>query len=107
MLPPFDPSLKTEENRVEGCQSLMYLDTSFRDAKVFFTADSDALISKGLAAMLIFVYSGEPPEAILEHLPTFLAELGIQNALSPGRSNGFLSLYLKMRFAATKNLSCL
>ena len=102
-LPPLDKSFKTEENLVQGCQSIMHLHCWEEDGKLFFLADSAALISKGLAALLIFVYSGQPKEALLNSPPSFLSELGIEKALSPGRSNGLLNLFLKMRaFSKTK-----
>ena len=101
-LPPFPEAEKSESNKVLGCQSLMYLSASFKDNVLFFNATSDALISKGLAALLIFVYSGLPPEIILTHTPTFLHELGIFTSLTPGRSNGLMSLHLKMKQSALK-----
>jgi cysteine desulfuration protein SufE len=101
-LPSLNPAAKIDANLVPGCQSIMYLETIFRDGKIYFNADSEALISKGLAALLIFVYSGQPPEALLRCPPTFLSEIGLQNSLSPARSNGLASLYLKMA-QASKN----
>ncbi len=103
-LPSFDPAWKTEENRVSGCQSLMYLYSRYENQKVYFYAASDALISAGLAALLIEVYSGEPAETILLSPPTFLEEIGIPSALTPGRANGLASLYLKMKQEALRHL---
>ncbi len=103
-LPTFAPEWKSEENRVVGCQSMMYLHTRFENQKLFFYAESDALISSGLASLLIFVYSGEPPETLLLTPPTFLEEIGIPAALSPGRANGLASLYLKMKQEAFRAL---
>jgi cysteine desulfuration protein SufE len=96
-LPPFDPAWKTDENRVTGCQSLMYLHSSYSEGHLQFFADSDALISKGLAALLISYYEGKTPEFILKNQPIFLEELGILESLTPGRANGVASLYQKMR----------
>ena len=96
-LPPFAEADKIEFNKVPGCQSLMYLSATFKDGLVFFNATSDALISRGLAALLILVYSGLPPEIILTHHPLFLHELGIFSSLTPSRSNGLISLHLKMK----------
>jgi len=93
-LPPLPDAARVPENLVQGCQSEMYLETTFRDGRVYFNADSEALISKGLAALLIAVYSGEPPEALINEPPLFLKELGL--SLSPARSNGLASLYRKM-----------
>lgn len=97
LLPPFLISEKTESNRVLGCQSLMYLSASSKEGLIFFNATSDALISRGLAALLIFVYSELPGETILTHQPFFLNELGIFASLTPSRSNGLMSLHLKMK----------
>jgi cysteine desulfuration protein SufE len=91
-LPLFDPSQKIPSNLVAGCQSVMYLHTVEKEGRLFFNADSEALISKGLAALLIAVYSGEEPKEILSHPPTFLRELNILQSLSPTRANGALSL---------------
>jgi cysteine desulfuration protein SufE len=103
-LPPFDPAWKREKNLVPGCQSIMYLHTEYRAQNLHFYAQSDALISAGLASLLIQVYSGEPPETILITPPTFLEELGIPSALSPGRANGLASLFLKMKQEALHSL---
>lgn len=103
-LPPFDPAWKTEKNRVGGCQSIMYLHTELEGSQVIFYAASDALISAGLAALLIEVYSGEPAETILLSPPQFLEDLGIPSVLTPGRANGLESLYLKMKQEALRQL---
>ena len=96
-LPPFCSSLKTEENVVKGCQSRMYLHATLIEGKVLFQLDSEALISAGLGALLLSVYNEEPPEAILSCPPLFLEELGIHASLSPSRSNGLASLFLRMK----------
>lgn len=103
-LPPFDPAYRLPENLVPGCQSVMYLYASLENGKLFFYADSEALISKGLAALLILVYSGETPEVITQCPPTYIKEMGIQSALSPTRSNGLASLYLRMQQEALKKI---
>ena len=103
-LAPFPTDRKTETNRVQGCQSLMYLFSQFENGKVYFEADSDALISRGLAALLLLVYSGETPETILKCPPTYLEDLGIAKSLSPTRSNGLFSLHLKMKQEALRYL---
>lgn len=103
-LPRIDPSQKIDENLVRGCQSNMYLHTTVRDGKIFFEAESDALISAGLAALLIRVYSGESAETILKSPPTFLEELAISQSLTPSRSNGLYSLHLRMKQEALKSL---
>lgn len=104
-LPPLSPSARIQENLVQGCQSILYLETSVKDGLIYFNADSDALISKGLAALLIYVYSGEKPEALLKEPPLFLKEIGLHQALSPTRSNGLASLFTKMQQEAVKVIS--
>jgi sulfur transfer protein SufE len=104
LLPSYPIELKTPNRLVKGCQSEMYLDASLLDGKVHFKIHSDALISAGLGAMLLAVYNHEPPEAILSCPPQFLNELGIQEALSPSRSNGLSSLFLRMKQEALKFL---
>jgi sulfur transfer protein SufE len=103
-LPLFKPEWKSEENRVTGCQSLMYLYSCYEKGNVYFYASSDAFISAGLAALLIEVYNGEPPDTIFITPPTFLEELGIPSVLTPGRANGLASLYLKMKQEAVRYL---
>lgn len=104
-LPAFDLSLKTSNNRVFGCQSEMFLHTLYKDGLLIFYADSDALISKGLAALLISVYSHESPEAVLKCPPSYLSHLQIPQSLSPSRSNGLSSLFLRMQQEAIKYFS--
>jgi len=99
-LPPMPAAYKTESSLVKGCQSIMHVHGELKDGKIFFQADSDALISKGLASILIYLYSGETPETILTADPSLLAELKIQNILSPSRANGFVSLYQKIKTIA-------
>jgi cysteine desulfuration protein SufE len=102
-LPPFDPQFKTPDNLVQGCQSLMYLRSFIKDNRIYFEVDSDALISKGLAALLIYAYSDQPVDTVLKCPPDFLQELGIPAILSPGRSNGLFSLYLRMKQESVKS----
>jgi len=104
-LPPFPESCKTPDRIVQGCQSTLYLHAFLSEGKLFFEAYSDALISAGLAALLIAVYSGETPETILTCPPTFLSELGIAASLSPNRSNGLAELHLRMKQEALQALS--
>jgi cysteine desulfuration protein SufE len=100
--PPLDARFKTPENIVTGCQSQMYLYSYMKDGKVYFEADSDALISAGLAALLIMVYSGESPETILTCPPQYIEDLGISTSLTPSRANGLYSVHLKMKQEALK-----
>lgn len=103
-LQAFDETWKIEENLVAGCQSIMYLHVKSEHNLMYFSAASDALISSGLAALLIEVYSGEEAETVLTTPPTFIEELGIASSLSPGRANGLAGLYLHMRKQALKLL---
>jgi cysteine desulfuration protein SufE len=96
-LPLLPAAYMTAENTVSGCQSVMYLHSSFDGEKIYFTADSEALISKGLAALMIFVYSGETPEVVLTCPPLFLEKLDIPGSLTPSRANGLASLFLRMK----------
>lgn len=96
-LPSMPPDLKIPENIVSGCQSIVYLHCQMLEGKLFFTAASDALISSGLAALLLKAYNGHPPEFLLKNKPTFLNELQINTSLSPGRSNGLASMFLRMQ----------
>lgn len=104
-LPKLKPENKIPENIVKGCQSIMYLQTSTKEGRVYFQADSEALISAGLAAILIHVYNGETPETILTCPPTFLDELGISASLTPSRANGLYSVHLRMKQEALKILT--
>lgn len=103
-LPSMDPQYKTEPYRVQGCQSLMYLYAQMENGVVVFTAESDALISSGLAALLLRAYNRESPETILSCPPTFLDQLGITANLSPNRANGLHSLFLRMKQETLKFL---
>lgn len=96
-LPAFPAKLKRAENLVKGCQSQLYLMGTLKEGKVHFQAYSEALISSGLAALLLLVYNDESPQTILSCPPLFLEELGVHASLSPSRSNGLSSLFLRMK----------
>ncbi len=99
-LDPFEDKHKVEENLVRGCQSQVWLITELDDGKIFFKADSDAAITKGLVALLVNFYSGEEPETILETNPDFIEEIGMQEHLSPTRSNGLAAMVKQMKIYA-------
>ena len=99
-LPPIDESLKTPEHLIEGCQSRVWLDARLDDGKVIFTADSDAIIVKGIISMLIDVLSGHTPQEILDADLYFIDRIGLSEHLSPTRSNGLLSMVKQMRMYA-------
>lgn len=103
-LPPISPHLKIPQHLVSGCQSNLYLISRIDDGFVYFEAASDALISAGLAALLIAVYSGESPETILKEPPRFVDELGLHASLSPSRSNGLSNIHLRIKQEALKFL---
>lgn len=95
---------KISSNIVKGCQSTVYLHAEESEDRIWFEADSDALISAGLAAILIAVYSGESPEVILKCPPNYLEALGISASLTPNRANGLYSIHLRMKQDALKAL---
>lgn len=96
--------IASPENLVSGCQSEVYLTSRLENGKIFFEIYSEALISAGLAALLLFIYQGESPETLLTCPPTCLERIGIHASLSPGRSNGLASMHLKMKQEALKYL---
>src|SRR5882757_1955265 len=89
-LPPLDPKYKTDENRVRGCQSSVWLVADYKDGKLFFQADSDAVIVKGLISMLIRVLNKRTPDEIMEAKMDFIREIGMTTHLAQTRSNGLL-----------------
>ena len=99
-LPPIDEKLKTPDRLIEGCQSRVWLDAEFRDGKVYYVADSDALIVKGMISMLVSVLSGHTPDEILDAKLNFIDEIGLAEHLSPTRSNGLLAMVKQMRLYA-------
>lgn len=104
LLPLMDEKYKVSENLVKGCQSAMYLRSYVRDHCLFFDVFSEALISAGLAAILVNVYSGETAETVLTYPPSYLEQLGIDTSLTPSRANGLYSIHLKMKQDALKFL---
>ncbi len=98
--PALDEQYKTDNNLIEGCQSRVWLQADFEDGKVFFRAESDALIVKGIVALLIKVYSGHTPDEILSSDLYFVEAIGLKEHLSPTRSNGLLSMIKQMRLYA-------
>ncbi len=91
---------KIDENKVKGCQSSVWLVTEFRDGKIYFSADSDASIVKGLVALLIRVYSGRTPKEILLNQKDFLSSLGLTTNLSQTRVSGLVSMIKQIKFYA-------
>ena len=91
---------KTDNNLIEGCQSRVWLQADLIDGKVRFMAESDALIVKGIVALLIKVYSGHTPDEILEDEPYFVEAIGLKEHLSPTRSNGLVAMIKQMKMYA-------
>ncbi len=101
-LPAIDESLKTPSHLIEGCQSRVWLDARLsHEGKVEFTADSDAIIVKGIISMLIDVLNGHTPQEILDADLYFIDRIGLSEHLSPTRSNGLLAMVKQMRLYAT------
>ena len=91
-LPPFPEEKKTEENLIKGCQSRVWLSAEEKDGKLFFDADSDAIITKGIISLLVGVYSGRSRAEIAADDFGFIAEIGLKENLSPTRANGLASM---------------
>ena len=95
-----DSKDKTEENIVKGCQSKVWLVADLQDGKVRFNADSDAIISKGIIAMLIKILDNESPETIANYNFSFIDKIGLKEHLSPNRSNGLVGMMDKIKLFA-------
>lgn len=100
-LPDFPDELRTDSNKVKGCQSQVWMHAALDDGKVVFHADSDASIVRGLIAILVELYSGQPPEAIMAAPPSFIDELGLGSHLSQNRANGLSAMIKQMKLYAT------
>ena len=100
-LPEFPEDQRTERNKVKGCQSQVWMHALLQDGNVVFVADSDAAIVRGLIAILLELYSGQPPQAILEAPPSFIDELGLGTHLSQNRANGLSAMLKQMKLYAT------
>ena len=97
---PLDDKYKTESNLIDGCQSRVWLQADYVDGKIVFTAESDALIVKGIIALLIRVLSGHTPQEILDADLYFIDKIGLKDHLSPTRSNGLLAMVKQIRMYA-------
>lgn len=97
---PLDEKYKTEQNLIDGCQSRVWLQADMEDGNVVFQAESDALIVKGIIALLIKVVSGHTPDEILNFDLYFIEKIGLKEHLSPTRSNGLLAMVKQMRMYA-------
>jgi cysteine desulfuration protein SufE len=97
---PLDEQYKVEQNLIDGCQSRVWLQADYEDGVIRFTAESDALIVKGIVALLIRVLSGHTPQEILDADLYFIEKIGLKEHLSPTRSNGLLAMVKQMRMYA-------
>ena len=99
-LPLLDEEQKTKQNLISGCQSRVWLHASYEDGLIHFRADSDAVITKGIAALLVRVFSEQKPDDILNAGTEFIDEIGLKDHLSPTRSNGLMSMIKQMKLYA-------
>ena len=99
-LPLIDPEYKTEENIIKGCQSKVWIHADLEGDKLVFTADSDAIITKGIIAVLIRVFSNQHPDAILGADTSFIDKIGLKEHLSPTRANGLVSMIKQLKMYA-------
>jgi cysteine desulfuration protein SufE len=99
-LPLIDEQYRKDENLIKGCQSRVWLRSEYKDGKIIFTADSDALITKGLVSMVVRVLSGHTPKEIADADLYFVDKIGLRSHLSPTRSNGLLSMLKQMKMYA-------
>ena len=99
-LPEIDPKLKNNDYLIRGCQSKVWLNAEYRDGKIIYTADSDAIITKGIIALLIRVLSNRTPKEIMDTNLEFIDKIGLRENLSPTRANGLLSMIKQMKLYA-------
>jgi cysteine desulfuration protein SufE len=99
-LPPLNAAYRKPEYLIEGCQSKVWLYPSFNDGVITFSADSDALITKGIAALLVRVFSGHTPDEIINANIYFIEKIGLRENLSPTRSNGLLAMMKQIKLYA-------
>ena len=99
-LPLIDEKYKIEENLIKGCQSKVWIHAQLQGDKLLFTADSDAIITKGIVAILIRVFSNQHPTQILESDTQFIDEIGLKEHLSPTRANGLVSMIKQLKMYA-------
>jgi cysteine desulfuration protein SufE len=99
-LPMIEEKYKTTENLIRGCQSQVWMRSELKDGKILFTADSDAIITKGMVALMIRVLSDHTPDEIIDSKLDFIEKIGLIKHLSPTRSNGLLSMIKQMKLDA-------
>ena len=99
-LPQIEEAKKTDDRLIKGCQSKVWLDAEYKDKKVVYTADSDTIITKGIIAILLRVFSNQTPQAILEADTDFIDKIGLKEHLSPTRANGLVSMIKQIKLYA-------
>ncbi|WP_396597450.1 SufE family protein [Dokdonia sp. R86516] len=99
-LPMIDEQFKTDDYIIKGCQSKVWVHADMKDGEIAFTADSDAIITKGIIAILIRAFSGQPPQAIIDADTSFIDEIGLKDHLSPTRANGLVSMIKQIKLYA-------
>lgn len=104
-LKPMDEAFKIDKNKVAGCVSQVWLHTEFKDGRIYFDADSDAIITKGLVGLLVKVLSNQKPEDVANAKLEFLDKIGMKEHLSPTRSNGLVNMIKFMKRSATNYIS--
>lgn len=102
-LAPYPDSSKTDDRLIKGCQSRVWLDYQMKDGKLWFTADSDAIITKGIISLLVSIYSGRTPEEIASSDFSFIEKIGLKENLSPTRANGLASMIVTIKAVALEN----
>ncbi len=102
-LEAYPEECKTEDKLIKGCQSRVWLDYKMQDGKIYFKADSDAIITKGIISLLISVYSGRTPEEIASSDFSFIEKIGLKENLSPTRANGLASMIATIKAVALEN----
>lgn len=102
-LAPYPDSSKTDDRLINGCQSRVWLDYQMKDGKLWFTADSDAIITKGIISLLVSIYSGRTPEEIASSDFSFIEKIGLKENLSPTRANGLASMIATIKAVALEN----
>lgn len=99
----YPESLKTDDRLIKGCQSRVWLDYKIADGRIWFNADSDAIITKGIISLLIRIYSGRTPEEIMSSDFSIVDRIGLKENLSPTRANGLVSMIARIREIAAEN----
>jgi len=104
-LPPIDPAHRTDQYLIRGCQSRVWVDATLRDGRLWFSADSDAIITKGIISLLIRVLNGRTPQEVIDTELYFIDRIGLGENLSPTRANGLLAMVKQMKLFALAYLN--